>query len=64
VFRGKFDKETGRIEAGEPLEGGLRNPVFSRIPEQGYFSRIFTSEGGKLEVITEIRVMIPKKKKD
>ena len=31
VVKGKFDKETKKIEAGEDIEGGLKNKMFTEI---------------------------------
>ncbi len=50
----KFDKETKKAETA-PLEGGLKNDVFSKIGEKGVFATIVTDSDNKK--ITEIRVM-------
>ena len=52
IVKGKFNKETKKVEAGDPLEGGLQNKMFSEIPEKGIGALIVT-EGKK---ITEIRI--------
>jgi hypothetical protein len=52
VVTAKFNKETKKLEAGDPLEGGLKNEYFSNIGEKGKFATIVTT-GDK---ITEIRV--------
>jgi hypothetical protein len=59
VVKGKFNKETKKVEAGDAIEGGLKSPAFSNIGERGVPATIVT-EGGK---ITEIRVMGGRKKK-
>jgi hypothetical protein len=46
-------------EPGEPLEGGLKNKMFTDIPEKGIFARL-TTEDSK---ITEISVFRFKGKK-
>src|SRR5262245_27881052 len=35
VVKGKFNKETKKMEAGDALEGGLKNEMFSKIGEKG-----------------------------
>jgi len=78
VTKGKFNKEDKKIEAGEAIEGGLKNEMFTKIPEKkavdpekkgkggfggGLFAQITTSEDGK--TITAISVMqFGGKKKD
>jgi hypothetical protein len=67
VVKGKFSKDGDKfkIEPGEPLEGGLKNEVFTKIGEKGVFSTIVTDKDNKQ--ITEIRVFIfggKKKEKD
>lgn len=49
ILKGKFNKETKKVEPGEPIEGGLKNELFSKgkVP-----ARITTSEDGK--TITQI----------
>jgi hypothetical protein len=53
IVKGKFNKETKSVEAGEELEGGLKNKTFQEIPEKGIFARITTED----KKITEIRVV-------
>jgi hypothetical protein len=62
VVNAKFNKEEKKIEAGEPLEGGLKNERLQNIGERGVFSRIITNDAGQ---VTEIQVMpaFGKKKK-
>jgi hypothetical protein len=59
IVKGKFNKETKSVEAGEELEGGLKNKMFAEIPEKGIFARITTDD----KKITEIRVIRFKGKK-
>src|SRR5438105_4065614 len=35
VVKGKYNKDTKKVEVGEALEGGLKNEVFSKIGEKG-----------------------------
>jgi hypothetical protein len=53
VVKGQFNKETKKMEAGEPIEGGLKNDLFTKIGERGVFATIVTD--AKNEKITEIR---------
>jgi hypothetical protein len=66
VVKGKFNKETKTVEAGEAIEGGLKNEMFTKIGERGLFSTVVTDKDNKK--ITEIRVTtfggFGKKKKD
>ncbi len=52
VVKGKFDKETKKFEPGDPIEGGLKNKMFTEISEKGVFAKIITSKDNK--EITEI----------
>jgi hypothetical protein len=54
VVKGKFAGK-GKVEAGDELENGLKNEVFSNIGEKGILARIFTDSDNKK--ITEIRVI-------
>ena len=49
VVKGKFNKETKKLEAGAAIENGLKNELFSK--EQR--ATIITNDDGK---VTEIRV--------
>jgi hypothetical protein len=60
VVKGKLNKETKKVEAGESLEGGLKNALFTTIGEKGIPARI-TAEG---TTVSEIIVMGGKKKKE
>jgi hypothetical protein len=63
VLKGKFDKETKKLAAGDPLEGGLSNEVFSKS-KKGVFATI-TTEGDKItEIIVGGGKGKGKKKKD
>ena len=53
VVQGKFNKDTKAIEAGDPLEGGLKNKMFTEIGEKGVRATIVTDKDNK--TITEIR---------
>jgi hypothetical protein len=60
VVKGKFNMETKKVEAGDPLEGGLKNEAFSKIGEKGLGATIITDDANKK--IIEIRVGGGKKK--
>jgi hypothetical protein len=61
VSKGKFNKDTKKLEAGDALEGGLKNEVFTNIGEKGVGATVVTNDGK----ITEIIVGgFGKKKKD
>jgi hypothetical protein len=67
VVKSKFNKDTKKFEASDPVEGGLKNEMFTKIGEKGVFSTIVTDADNKK--ITEIRVGgfgggFPKKGKD
>ena len=61
ITRGKVDKDTKKAEAGDAIDNGLKNEVFSQISDKGILVRIKTDEDKK--IITEILVL-PKKKKN
>jgi hypothetical protein len=62
VVKGKFNKDTKKLEAGEDIENGLKNEMFTKIGEKGVGAMIITDDDKK---ITEIRVGgRGKKKKD
>lgn len=61
VVKGKFNKETKKIESGDELEGGLKHKMFADIPEKGIFARITTDDDNKR--IKEISVFGGKKGK-
>jgi hypothetical protein len=63
VVKGKFDKEAMKVVAGDPIEDGLKNEMFSKIGEKGRAAVLITDSDNKK--ITEIRVFRGKgKKKD
>jgi hypothetical protein len=53
VVKGKFNKETKTVEAGDEIEDGLKNKMFSEISEKGRRAMIVTDDGK----IKEIRIM-------
>jgi hypothetical protein len=55
VANGKYNKDTNKVEVGEPLSGGLTNEKLSNISDKGVRAHIITSEDGK--TITEIHIM-------
>lgn len=61
VVKAKFNKEEKKVEAGEELEGGLKNKRFEEIGKFGVGAQIITNGDG---VVTEIRVFEFKKKKN
>jgi hypothetical protein len=60
VVKGKFNKETKKLEAGDDIENGLKNEMFTSIGEKGVGAVIVTDDNKK---ITEIRVKGKKKDK-
>ena len=52
ILKGKYNQETKKLDAGDPLEGGLKNEALTRIDEKGVRATVIT-DGGK---ITEIRI--------
>jgi hypothetical protein len=60
VLNAKFNKEEMKLEAGEPVEKGLKNDMFTDIGEKGLFAQITTDKDNK--TITELRVFGKKKK--
>lgn len=62
VLKGKFNQDTKKLEAGDALEGGLKNELFSKIGEKGVQATVVTD--GDNKKITEIRVGGGRKKKD
>jgi hypothetical protein len=54
VVKSKFNQETKKLEAGDAIEGGLKNEMFTKIGEKGLFSTLVTDADNKK--ITEIRV--------
>ena len=63
VVKGKFNKENMKFDAGDEIEDGLKNKMFSDIGDKGVPAALVTDADGKK--ISEIRVIIfGKKKKD
>lgn len=62
VVRGKFNKETKKVEVGDPIDEGLKHKMFSDISEKGIPAVIVTDSDNKK--ITEIRVFGRGKKKE
>jgi hypothetical protein len=60
VVKGKFNKETKKVEAGDDIEDGLKNKMFSDIGEKGIRAQIVTDADNKK--ITEVRIFKGKKK--
>jgi len=58
ITKGKFNKETMKMEAGEAIEGGLKNEIFSKGDVGGRFT---TNDAG---AVTEIIIFTGKKGKD
>jgi hypothetical protein len=61
LVKGKFNKETKSIEAGDPLEREAVTKIMDRAGEKGVFAFIVTDADNKR--ITEIRFLGGKKKK-
>jgi len=58
VAKGKFDKDTKKLVAGDAIEKGLANEIFTKIGEKGVGATITTDDGK----ITQILVGGGKKK--
>jgi hypothetical protein len=54
VVKSKFNKDTKKLEAGDPVEGGLKNQIFTGIGEKGVGATIVTNADNTK--IVEIRV--------
>ena len=54
VVKLKINRETKKVEAGELIDRGLKNSMFSNISEKGLRGVIITDESNKK--ITEIRI--------
>lgn len=50
VVKGKFNRETKKFEAGDPIEAGLKSELLTK---KGSFARVTTDDQNR---ITEIRV--------
>ena len=64
IVKGKFNKDTKKVEVGEALKDGLKNEVFTKIGDKGVRATVVTDADNKK--ITEIRVFsgFGKKKQD
>jgi hypothetical protein len=62
VVKGKYNQDTKKVEAGDAIESGLKNAMFSKIGEKGMRGVIVTDSDNKK--ITEIRVGGRGKKKN
>ena len=60
VVKGKLDKETGEPEAGEPITGGLDNPMFLDLGDKGL--RVFIITDATNKKIAQLYVYGPGKK--
>jgi hypothetical protein len=54
VVNGKYNEETKKVDAGDPIEGGLKASVFQKIGDKGLRATIITDSDNKK--IVEIRV--------
>jgi hypothetical protein len=61
VARAAFDPATKKFSAGEAVDGGLKNEIFSNLGEKGLGVRIVTDADDK---ITHILVVGGRKKKE
>jgi hypothetical protein len=55
VVKGKLDKDTNEVEAGEPIAGGLKNEMFTRMADRGLKASLVTDAENKK--IAEIYVL-------
>ena len=58
VLTGKKNKETKKTEAGDAIEGGLKNERFTKIGDNGIGALVTTNDDGK---VTQILVLAGKK---
>jgi hypothetical protein len=54
VVYGNFNKDTKKVEAGDAIDGGLKNEMFTKIDAEKGKRATITTEGDK---ITEIMIM-------
>jgi len=64
VLTGMFDKDAGGFKAGDPIEGGLKNEMFTKIGEKGVNAQITTDDKGKITQILAFKGFGGKKKVD
>ncbi len=53
VFKGTYNKDTKKLEAGDAIEGGLKHEMFSKIDSEKGLQATVVTDNNK---ITEIRV--------
>jgi hypothetical protein len=51
VNKGKFNKDTKKLEAGDAVEGGLKADMFSKIPEKGLPATITIEDKKATQII-------------
>jgi hypothetical protein len=62
IIRGKLNPDTMKVEDGDPIEGGLKAELFTKIEEtKGVNATIVTDGEGKDARITKIRTFARKK---
>jgi hypothetical protein len=61
IAKGKFNKEDKKFEAGDKIEDGLKNEMFTKIGDNGMGAMISTDADNK--TITKIMLFTPKKGK-
>jgi len=59
IVRGVFDPDTKSFKDGDPIEGGIKNEMFSKdkLGEKGKRVRITTEGEGDKETVTKISVV-------
>jgi hypothetical protein len=60
IVKGKFNKDTKKVEAGDKIDDGLKDKTFTSIGEKGVRALVITDDENKS--IKEIRVFGGKKK--
>jgi hypothetical protein len=55
VLTGAFDKDAGGIKAGAPVDGGLKNEMFTKAGDKGVFAQITTDNSGKITQIVTMK---------
>jgi hypothetical protein len=63
VAKGAFNKDDKKFVAGDAIEGGLKNEMFTKISEKGVGARITTEGEGTSAKITQILIVGKKGKK-
>jgi hypothetical protein len=61
VAKGKFNKDAMKFEAGDAIEGGLKNEMFTKLGEKGVGAFITTEGEGAKAKVTQILVFGGKK---